>query len=203
MTDEVRLFSNVGWSLQIDSKGYAVVDHFDGFKTVAELRRKGGSLQPLSRKFETVAYGDDFIRFAKLSTREDITKFADEFGYLRSGPMVNDEPIAYWETAISDMGQIIDFWQDGNEKRALELLNGRLTGESTWLEIDTVIRAFRVAPLRLSGLLYLQAANAVLGGRQYRKCVRCEELFSAARSTKKFCSMACKSAWHAANRKGN
>jgi hypothetical protein len=119
----------------------------------------------------------------------------DDAGHVE---MVCHETLDLWQEELGPLTHAVRLWDTGEgAEQLLALVNGGLAGRVTprfvqdprngKLELQTV-------PENLLGALWLQLAEAIGGGKQFRQCITCGGWFEVSgRSDRRVCSDACRS----------
>ena len=208
-----------GFTWPVAVKGYEWREYPDGVGTF-------WGLYPIQkwpvRHYEPLKeYTGLFWTFAKVEpTKEGVLAFANQFGVLGAGPMVemlkdtrrieaglSGDRLEDWEREIPHVRKAIALWErtqrgevTDQEVQVLQHgLNQKLLHTVSVHLVPDVRHGgltLRMRPFTLRGALWLQLAEAVSGNKEFRSCPTCGKWFElnpdTARTNRQFCSDACR-----------
>jgi hypothetical protein len=103
-----------------------------------------------------------------------------------------------WHEEVNALNRAVRLWETGEGAGLPDLINGGLAGRAAPRFVRdprTGKLALQVVPENLLGAMWLQLAEAIGGGKQFRQCDRCGAWFEVSgRVDRKLCSDACRSA---------
>jgi hypothetical protein len=163
-----------------------------------------------------------FLAFKDTKGSDGILEFANRYGHLGfrvpepglPSPDVREE-LADWHEQIWRMEDAFDDWTALRQGNAGEVELGKLQDLiSSHLRQRLEVRfekdpkaggmSLEIAPLNLIGALWLQFARAIVGEKQFRKCLTCERWFEVSpevfRTNRLYCSEGCRSRAYRARR---
>lgn len=199
--------------------GKSPVEPFD--EEFPVIQPKGG---PGENYRPHVEYPGLFRRFANLgNTPEEVLAFVNQFGFPSSSQYVRQMmPADSWSATIQVMKLAVDSLDQGDRRGAAQIFNNvpsnfQMSGQEhlirgMQLRIDASPKTQRfglnVRPADLLSAMYLQLANEITNGINYKKCKYCPNWFpygpgTGHKQTKEFCSTRCRVGWNRQKKRGS
>ena len=182
------------------------------------IRPKGGPIRYYRPLEEQVGLARMFADIQSSADQEvAFIEFANKYGMLgtfSSQPYIASDPrhserLKDWAFEAEMMATMKDFI----DRRQLEAASGIFNGLNRSWNLIPKIRYERaqrpkleLVPDTLAGVMWLQFAGELTNGTSFKRCLWCPTWFpigpgSPHRESRKFCSDACKTAWHRNQRK--
>jgi hypothetical protein len=141
----------------------------------------------------TDRHSGHFIEFAAIREADDLPPFFRQHGPLTEGGLSQGEQISYALEQATIFRNLLTRAKRPKESTEMIDTTLRLTRLDVVLMTDKAGVHLQLTPRSLLGLMYLQLAQSMAGGRPIRACTYCGELFEAGKGTgrrldAKFCS---------------